>query len=299
MCVPHSSGPELLDEPGVSVEGRGRIVAGLVQVERKLHSCSHQKVLYRTKSCYEDLTLRGSGTVIPERIGGHQSAGGRSEIIDLCFEINCSNSGSTRSMEYTNRFARASRKYRPDILKLLFVAEAPPAYRTGRFFYFTGLREGDTLFLEMMKTLYPDEVGFSANGFLKEFSSKLIRIRKSELLNRFRSDGFYLIDAYEQSMPESASTGVKTALIRGTLPRLRKKMRRLCGKQTVGIVLIGGPTYHVCAGPLRADGMHVLNTEPLNHPARGGQVLFRSKLRRILDASLNDGSGLSVRGARM
>lgn len=61
-------------------------------------------------------------------------------------------------MGYLNSFALASRKYHPATLRILFVAEAPPAYESKRFFYFTDLRQGDTLFLEMMKTLYPLEV---------------------------------------------------------------------------------------------------------------------------------------------
>lgn len=64
------------------------------------------------------------------------------------------------SMRYLNSFALASRKYRPATVRILFIAEAPPAYESKRFFYFTGLQQGDTLFLEMMKTLYPIEWDF-------------------------------------------------------------------------------------------------------------------------------------------
>ncbi len=58
-------------------------------------------------------------------------------------------------MSYIRRFAEASKKYRPADIRLLFIAEAPPAFKVERFFYFTGLTNGDTLFIEMMKTLYP------------------------------------------------------------------------------------------------------------------------------------------------
>jgi hypothetical protein len=52
------------------------------------------------------------------------------------------------------RFAQASKKYLQTHLHTLFIAEAPPAYRVNRMFYFLGLTDGDTLFLEMMKVLY-------------------------------------------------------------------------------------------------------------------------------------------------
>lgn len=58
-------------------------------------------------------------------------------------------------MNPLQRFAQASNRYLPDSVRLLFIAEAPPDIRVHRFFYFTGLTKGDTLFLEMMKVLYP------------------------------------------------------------------------------------------------------------------------------------------------
>jgi hypothetical protein len=52
-----------------------------------------------------------------------------------------------------NSFSQATVKYRPAAVRILFVAEAPSAYESKRFFYFTGLQRQDTLFLEMMKNL--------------------------------------------------------------------------------------------------------------------------------------------------
>jgi hypothetical protein len=187
-------------------------------------------------------------------------------------------------MRYLNSFAPASRKYHPAAVRILFVAEAPPAYKSKRFFYFTDLQQQDTLFLEMMKTLYPLEVGYSGNRFRDGFSSRAIRLRKRELLNRFKSDGFYLIDACERPMPHGANTALKAALMQKGLPVLKAKVRRLCGAETAGILLIGAVTYDVCADALRDEGVNVLNKAAINHPARGGQILFRTKLRATLNA---------------
>jgi hypothetical protein len=187
-----------------------------------------------------------------------------------------------RSVDGLKRFEEAARRYLPNPLRLLFIAEAPPAFKVNRLFYFTGLRDGDTLFLEMMKVLYPAEVGYSEGGFRPGYSVKQMRLRKQELLRKFQNDGYHLIDAYEQPMPEGASAATKTVLMRSTLPALQSKVRRLLGKQSVPIILIGGITYSVCAEALRADGHRVVNGAMIHHPARGGQKLFRAKLREVL-----------------
>jgi hypothetical protein len=185
-------------------------------------------------------------------------------------------------MNASERFAEAARRYLPKQLRVLFVAEAPPAFKVNRLFYFSELTNGDTLFLEMMKVLYPREVGYIQGNFLPGASVKQMRQQKPELLRKFQNDGYYLMDAYEQPMPDGADTAAKTRLMRSTLPVLLTRVRQLVGQNDVPIVLIGGITYSVCAEALRQDGRNVANDAMINHPARGGQVLFRSKLETVL-----------------
>jgi hypothetical protein len=130
--------------------------------------------------------------------------------------------------------------------------------------------------------LYPAEIGYSEGAFRPGYSVKSMRLQKRELLLRFQNDGYHLIDAYAEPMPDGASAVTKTALMRGTLPALQSKVRRLVGKRGVPIVLIGGITYSVCADALRLDGHHVVNNKMMNHPARGGQKLFRAQLAEVL-----------------
>ncbi len=185
-------------------------------------------------------------------------------------------------MNAQRRFTEAIRRYRPDPLRVLFIAEAPPAFKVNRFFYFTDLTDGDTLFLEMMKVLYPVEVGYMKDTFRPGSSVKQIRQRKPELLRRFQKDGFHLIDAYERPMPDGADTATKTRLMRSTLPGLQRTVQRLVGERHVPIVLIGGVTYSVCAEALRVNGRNIANKAMIHHPARGNQKLFRSKLKTVL-----------------
>jgi len=181
-------------------------------------------------------------------------------------------------------FAEASRKYRPLPIRVLFIAEAPPAMKFGRFFYFVQVKQADTLFLEMMKVLYPLDTGFVEyeDGRKPEFEAKRVRRQKAELLEKFKRDGFYLIDASDRPMPEDADATAKRRIIREALPDLRKIVRQLCRGGAVPVILIGGPTYSVCAEALRSDGIHVLNDAPINHPARGGQKHFRRKLGQTI-----------------
>ncbi len=189
------------------------------------------------------------------------------------------------SIDPLKRFEEAAKRYLPHPLRLLFIAEAPPAFKVNRLFYFTCLRDGDTLFLEMMKVLYPAEIGYSEGAFRAGFSVKQMRLRKQKLLRKFQNDGYHLIDAYERPMPDGASAAAKTALMSSTLPALQSRVRRLVGKRSVPIILIGGITYSVCAEALRLDGYRVANYSMINHPARGGQKLFRTKLGEVLTTS--------------
>jgi hypothetical protein len=179
-------------------------------------------------------------------------------------------------------FAKATIRYKPATVRVLFIAEAPPAFRFKRLFYFEDLKDGDTLFLEMMKTLYGSAVGFRENGFSPGSSAEGIRSRKSEFLARFMREGYFLIDASEEPMPDRASSSQKLALLRASVPRLIVRLKEFAVDKNTPIVLIGGVTYSACAQSLMNLGFKVINEAMIDHPARGGQLRFRQKLRCTL-----------------
>jgi hypothetical protein len=179
-------------------------------------------------------------------------------------------------------FAKATIRYKPATVRVLFIAEAPPAFRFNRLFYFEDLWNGDTLFLEMMKTLYGAAVGFTESGFSPGSSAKGIRSHKSELLARFMREGYFLIDASEEPMPDRASSSQKLSLLRASVPRLIVRLKKFAVDNSTPVVLIGGVTYSACTQPLMSLGFNVVNESMIDHPARGGQLRFRQKLRCAL-----------------
>jgi hypothetical protein len=205
------------------------------------------------------------------------------KTIDTYREIRGDGRGASKAA-----FAKATLRYKPATVRVLFIAEAPPAFRFNRLFYFENLRNGDTLFLEMMKTLYGSAVGFIENSFSPGSSAKGIRSRKPEFLAHFMRDGYFLIDASEEPMPDRASSSQKLALLLAAVPRLIVRLKEFAIDKNTPIVLIGAVTYSACAQSLMNLGFNVINEAMIDHPARGGQMRFRQKLRRTLRRILPD-----------
>lgn len=74
-----------------------------------------------------------------------------------------------------NKLEVARSKYKPRKIKYLLIAEAPPEESSNRFFYFEHVEIKDSLFLETMKVLYPDNYT----------DTKTVRSRKKHFLNKF------------------------------------------------------------------------------------------------------------------
>jgi Putative endonuclease, protein of unknown function (DUF1780) len=160
-------------------------------------------------------------------------------------------------------------------IKVLFIAEAPPA-DPKRFFYFEDVATHDSLFLSMMRGLYPETL---------ELSAAELRRRKPELLRRFQQDGYYLLDARDKPMPKGATTATKHRLLRESVTSLVAVARSLLGPES-RVVLISSTVYAVCLEPLRAASLNIVNTEMIDFPGSGHQRVFRQKLGRILDERL-------------
>lgn len=176
----------------------------------------------------------------------------------------------SKYMTEVNKFEAARLKYKPEYIKWLFIAESPPKVGSDRFFYFEGVWDGDSLFLEMMKVLYPD----------RYTDTKVVRATKPEFLRRFQEDGGFLIDTSLKSM-EKIQPSAKRRQLRAELPGLLERVKGLCVEHSK-VVLISAPVYGVCLQPLVRQGYPVINREMIDFPGSGGQVKFRHKLSQLL-----------------
>jgi len=163
---------------------------------------------------------------------------------------------------------QAREKYKPEVIRVLLVAESPPMLETKRFFYFNNVTKGDSLFIETMKVLYQ-----------KEFSDvKELRSRKPDFLLKFKSDGLYLLDACKVPMSNSKE---KEQKIRRCLPELKHEILSIASQKTP-IILISKSVYDALFQKLIQDGFNVINETMIDFPGSGGQKKFREKLASLL-----------------
>jgi hypothetical protein len=169
---------------------------------------------------------------------------------------------------------RARTKYLPaDGIKILFIAEAPPADPT-RFFYFEHVRSHDWLYLGIMRAVYRDA---------RELAASDLRHRKGLFLQRFQADGCYLIDACIDPMPVGVTPVTKRRLIEASLSRLVDRVRSLVRDGTP-VVLISSSVHGVCYEPLCSAGIKVINSTMIDFPSSGRQTAFQQKIDKTLEA---------------
>src|SRR5436190_1713336 len=118
---------------------------------------------------------------------------------------------------------RAARRFRPETVRLLLVAEAPPA-SLDRYFYFTDVRAHDSLFRHV------------ASEILRREPS---RENKAELLRLLRDAGVFLIDLKLDPTDGSA--------LASHVPSLIRRARRL---EPHKIILIKATVYDAAYRPL-------------------------------------------------
>jgi hypothetical protein len=167
------------------------------------------------------------------------------------------------------------KNYRPTDIKILLVAESPPPAATvesGRHFYRTDkIRKEDRLFVNTVKALYADAT---------KCSEKELETNKEQWLHRLQSDGWYMIEALEESQQHETTKEQRQALIRENLPKLIQRIKQLTSKDTK-LILIKSNVFEAAGEALRAAGFHVLNTELVDYPGRFNQGAYRRKLAEL------------------
>jgi hypothetical protein len=179
------------------------------------------------------------------------------------------------------QYRKAAHIYRPERIKFLFLAESPPAYNSidkKSYFFFEKNPGSDILFATIVKAIF--ELDYrKADG------------NKTELLQRFKDEGFWLVDAVEEPINKVAGQRTpekeRERLIRKSIPDLLSRLERLKQEDVLnhktGIILIKKVVHHVLYSVLTTKGYHVLNEGKIDFPKyhndrdtiRGIQLLLR------------------------
>lgn len=160
----------------------------------------------------------------------------------------------------TARRQAAAAKYKPSIIRLLLVAEAPPC-TPERYFYFEHVDQHDWLFRYVWEGLFGDKPDSA---------------RKPEHLAALQKAGVFMIDLHQDSISEPTVSD-----LRPHVPVLVERCRKLAPKH---IALIKSSVYDTSFDALRAAKLPVIN-ERMPFPASGQQKKFLEGFRRAAKAA--------------
>jgi hypothetical protein len=172
-----------------------------------------------------------------------------------------------------NQFEITRLCYKPDRINYLLVAEAPPKVDSNRFFYFEDVMEQDSLYIETMKVLYPTDA--------LTVPTIDVRLKKKNFLERFKKDGFYLIDSLIEPLEEALSPTKKIQRIRQGQQELLKTINSMVSKKTK-VILVSATVYKANYEFLRKSCVDVINKELIDFPGSGRQKKYREKMTTLL-----------------
>lgn len=168
-------------------------------------------------------------------------------------------------------------KYRPKQIKFLLIAESPPPsanVQSSRQFYYTDrIRHDDRLFTNTIRALYPETA---------DLPEAELEEHKANWLSRFCKDGWYMIEALEDSQVHAVTKAQRQAKITQSVPRLIKRVKTLANPETK-LILIKSNVFQTAAEPLREAGFNVPQTELVDYPGHYNQRAYREKLARLIE----------------
>ena len=160
-------------------------------------------------------------------------------------------------------------QFRPEKVRVLFIAEAPPC-AADRFFYFTDVNKGDSLFLYLIRTAFPE---------LWNIPTKKLRGMKEELLYRFQEEGFYLEDSLSVPLPKGISSNQKLKLIKEGQEQLYFKIKQF--QASAKVVLLSSSVFKAHYEYLKALGYIILNNTAIPFPGSGQQNKFKEQIAKV------------------
>ena len=173
---------------------------------------------------------------------------------------------TTDISQLKKQLEKARQKYKPETVKYLLVAEAPPD-SLERFFYYDDVRQHDYLFLGVAEALYPK---LKEQFLLSGRSSEI----KNTILQTLQQDSFYLLDLSE--LPLS----LLDTDLQSQLPSLVDKINSVADDNTQ-IILIKANVYDIAFYYLKQKFKNVID-QRITFPGQGGQRKFQDEFKQAL-----------------
>lgn len=166
------------------------------------------------------------------------------------------------------KISRLRKRYKPKVVKLLFVAESPPEStdKEVRFFYNPRQEQWDYMYRAVMEGVFPD--------------FKYSRGEKDKWLRKFKQHGYYMIDATDNPV-NRLSAKKRRRMLDDAMEKKLAKITKLVSPNTP-IVLVKKNVFAAFAAPLRHAGYKVAHKSFLPFPAYGHQKRFIKACRKCL-----------------
>jgi hypothetical protein len=180
----------------------------------------------------------------------------------------------------TQKYELAAKKYMPEQIRVLFIAESPPAFKTEEkrsYFYFENNPGGDVLFATIVKAKYGKDYYKNAED-------------KKRLLNKLKKDGIFLMDAVSFPINRDEnwakrSNKEREKIIKKQIPNLLKELDKLKLRKKITsntkIILIKETTYNTIRSVLYEKGYKVLNKKHIGFPSYHGDRNFIAKIKKL------------------
>ena len=170
-------------------------------------------------------------------------------------------SRESRLRRVRERREAAAHRYKPDQVRLLLVAEAPPA-DDHRYFYFEDVTSHDFLFLGVTEAY---------------LHKKLDSSEKAKGLAELRDSGVFLVDLMLDPVDGSK--------LESHVPDLIQRCRKL---EPERIILIKATVFDAAYHALRTAGLPVVNKR-VYFPSHGWQHQFQEQFREALMMEVQSG----------
>lgn len=164
-------------------------------------------------------------------------------------------------------YKRLRNEYLPKNLKIIFIAESPPA--AGTFFYNPDGEITEQLFSAMMKLI-----------------SHKPKAKKDGLLE-FANKGLLVVDAVYQPVNDIGNYNIRNEKILKNLPSLIDDLRKIIGKKRVKIILIKANICRMLEAPLKEIGFKVINNGVIvPFPGNGQQNKFYKMIKQTFNKNV-------------